>query len=192
MTPADIAELLTMCAAFDRRTIGRADALAWHQVLADLDYADARQAVADHYSSTREWIMPVDIRQRVKAIRERRITAAHPVYDGQPGETGAQSAAGIRALTADAASGRLPARPIALALEAGTGRPSPRLLARLPEVGRDIPAAEQPHIGVNALAVACPHCHVPAGQLCKSRRQPRRRDVHPSRLDAAHTARASA
>jgi hypothetical protein len=186
MTRAEIAELLSMCAAFDRRTVGRADVAAWQQVLGDLDAADARQAVAEYYADHRDWIMPADIRQRVRAIRTARITAAHPVYDGNPEETGAQSAAAIRALTAAAASGLAPARPIRAALvsaeqAAAAVRPTPAILAA---VGRRIPS-EQPHIGVNALAVPCPHCKVDPGVPCTARRRKRRAEVHPGRLEAA-------
>ncbi|WP_052069774.1 hypothetical protein [Streptacidiphilus albus] len=189
MTPSQIAELLGMCSAFDRRTVGAMDVTAWHRVLGDIDATDAQQAVADHYSDTRDWIMPADIRRRVKALRAGRLAAAHPVYDGRPDETGAQSAAAIRALAADAAAGRLPARPIRAALESGSAVPSPRLAAELAAVGQT--PGGQPEIGVNVLSVPCQQCAAPAGRSCRNRRRTARAEVHPWRLDDARRAASS-
>jgi hypothetical protein len=66
MTLDETIDLLTTCAAYDRRTIGKADAVAWHAVVRDLPFTDAQEAVFAHYSESREWIMPADVRTRVK------------------------------------------------------------------------------------------------------------------------------
>lgn len=66
MTLDETIDLLTTCAAYDRRTIGKSDAVAWHAVVRDLPFTDAQQAVFAHYSESREWIMPADVRSRVK------------------------------------------------------------------------------------------------------------------------------
>jgi hypothetical protein len=66
VTPEETVDLLTTCAAYDRRTIGKTDVAAWHAVVGDLPFADAQQAVFAHYSESREWIMPADVRTRVK------------------------------------------------------------------------------------------------------------------------------
>ena len=66
MTLDETISLLATCAAYDRRTIGKTDAVAWHAIVRDLPFADAQQAVFDHYSESREWIMPADVRTRVK------------------------------------------------------------------------------------------------------------------------------
>jgi hypothetical protein len=81
MTPAETAEVLAMAAAFDRRTVGRSDVAAWHAVLGDLDAADVRAAVTEHYRDSRDWLMPADVRTRVKAIRKARLSA---VPEGVP------------------------------------------------------------------------------------------------------------
>lgn len=73
MTPDEIVDLLTVAAAFDQRTVGEGDAMAWHSVLGDLAFADAQQAVLGHYADSRERVMPADIRNRVLAIRNRRL-----------------------------------------------------------------------------------------------------------------------
>jgi hypothetical protein len=198
MTPDEAGQLLARCAVFDNRKPSAAAVQGWAVALADVPFDDdALTAVAKFYGSAtghtgQRWIQPHHVRELRAQLRATRIHQANLVYDGRPEETGAQSAASLRALERAAADGRVPAKAISAALNAGTGRPSPRLLTAAANVGREIPPAEQPHIGVNALAVACPHCHVPASQLCRSRRQAKRRDVHPSRLDAANAARTSA
>ncbi len=187
MTPSQTAELLAMCSAFDRRTVGSMDVTAWHRVLGDVDHTDAQRAVADHYSDSRDWIMPADIRRRVKALRAARITTAHAVYDGRPDETGAQSAAAIRHLAAAAAAGRLPAQPIRAALESSEAVSSPRLSAMTAAVGANA-ATKQPSIGVNAIGVPCQRCSAVVGRMCRSRRGGSRSEVHPWRLEDAQRA----
>ncbi len=69
MTPSEAVKILALAAAFDQRTVGEADARAWHAVLADLDFPEAQEAVRAHYAETKERLMPADIRQRVKLAR---------------------------------------------------------------------------------------------------------------------------
>ena len=66
MTPADIARLLAACAAYDRRTVGEMDIIAWHKAIGALDYADSR-----------DWIMPADVAAGVRAIRNDRAGQIH-------------------------------------------------------------------------------------------------------------------
>ena len=75
MTPDETVDLLTVAAAFDQRTVGEGDAMAWHAVLGDLSFTDAKQAVLGYYADTRERIMPADVRQRVRDIRDARLNA---------------------------------------------------------------------------------------------------------------------
>lgn len=75
MTLDETIDLLATCAAYDRRTIGKTDAVAWHAVVGDLPFDDAQKAVFAHYSESREWIMPADVRTRVK--REQAKAAEH-------------------------------------------------------------------------------------------------------------------
>lgn len=73
MTPAEAATILALCSAYDRRTVGEADARAWSQALDDIDHGDAQEAVVRHYRTRRDWIMPADVRQAVGEIRGERI-----------------------------------------------------------------------------------------------------------------------
>lgn len=76
MTPADAAEILGVAAAFDRRTVGRADAEAWADALAGVRFEDAVAAVKHHYATSREFIYPADVLSVVKAVRAERVRAA--------------------------------------------------------------------------------------------------------------------
>ena len=73
MTLEETIDLLTVAAAYDKRTAGKADAIAWHAAAGDLDFADSRAAVVAHYSEGTEWLMPAHVRRRVLAIRHRRL-----------------------------------------------------------------------------------------------------------------------
>lgn len=79
MTPSETAELLGTIQAFDRRTVGEADIMAWHVTLADVALADARAAVLEHFSSSKDWLMPSDIKAIITATRRRRIGAVEAV-----------------------------------------------------------------------------------------------------------------
>lgn len=73
MTPGDAARVLAKAAAFDQRTIGEADVMAWCEALPDVDGADALVAVSRHYTETDQRIMPVHVRRIAEQIgRERR------------------------------------------------------------------------------------------------------------------------
>ena len=76
MRESEAAELLIKCAAFDQRTIGEADALAWAEVLDDLRLSDALAAVSAHYVASRDRITVFDVRAGVKGIRETRLAEA--------------------------------------------------------------------------------------------------------------------
>lgn len=73
MTHDEVIDLLSTAAAYDRRKVGKADVIAWHAAVKDLDYLDAQDAVVGHYSENTDWLMPAHVRRRVKAIREARL-----------------------------------------------------------------------------------------------------------------------
>lgn len=82
MTHDEIALVLGKAASVDRRTIGRADVLAWHEIIGHLEFLDALQAVRRHYSRTRDFLMPSDILAEVKLLRsEREDKNPHPVRE---------------------------------------------------------------------------------------------------------------
>lgn len=66
MTLAETADLLSLAAGIDQRTIGESDVRAWQMLLADIDFAAAANALRDHYRTTTRRVMPADIVQRVR------------------------------------------------------------------------------------------------------------------------------
>ncbi|MFI8294469.1 hypothetical protein ACIGCZ_00830 [Streptomyces nigra] len=186
MTPAETAELLGLCAAFDRRTIGKTDVLAWQTVLADVTAEAAKQAVTAHYATETRWIMPADIRQAV--LRQRADTAADyqgpgltaEIPDADPDDVPAYLAA-VKAQRTRAADGLKP-RPLA-ALLAGAVRQLPA--GSGPALEEDLSAVRRP----GPLGIACPTCRAAIGRPCKTPaiegRAPRERPPHAARKRTA-------
>lgn len=66
MTLAETADLLSIAAAIDKRTLGESDVRAWQMVLDDVPFAAARDALRSHYRETTKHVMPADIIRRAK------------------------------------------------------------------------------------------------------------------------------
>jgi hypothetical protein len=74
MTRSEVAALLAFCAAYDQRTIGEADVLAWDEALdspwvPNIDVDEAQAAVIAHYRETPQRITVADVLKRVKTDR---------------------------------------------------------------------------------------------------------------------------
>ena len=78
MTSDEVWDLLEIIASIDRRKLGLTDRQVWERLIGDLTFPDARAAVEAYYREHREWIMPADVRERVRAIRQARLDAAGP------------------------------------------------------------------------------------------------------------------
>ena len=74
MTSDEVWDLLELIASIDRRKVGLTDRQIWEGLIGDLSAADAQAAVIAHYRESREWIMPADVRTRVKALRRDRLS----------------------------------------------------------------------------------------------------------------------
>lgn len=76
----EIRDLLQLIVSMDRSPFPDNAARGWYEVLADVDFDDARQAVVDHYGSFGSRysrgdirrIVPADVKGRAAAIREAR------------------------------------------------------------------------------------------------------------------------
>ncbi|GAA2946510.1 MULTISPECIES: zinc finger domain-containing protein [Streptomyces] len=165
----------------------------WGDILAPYAFDDARAAVIT-VAARQPFVAPAEIVTEIKARRTERIELAHVVYDGNPLETGAESAASRRALITAAADGLLPAQTPTAALGTTTrlelppGEPGPyttRVAAVRAAVGRTVPTAREGV--VNPRAIACRICQALPGTSCTTRGR-RRQDVHPARLDDARRA----
>ena len=75
MTPEQTGKLLGICASYDNRQVDDIATYAWYRVVGDLPYGACETAVITHYSASRDWIMPADVRKHVK--REQREVADH-------------------------------------------------------------------------------------------------------------------
>ncbi|MDG4796198.1 hypothetical protein [Micromonospora sp. WMMD1082] len=72
MTPPQVAAILALAAARDRRTVGEVDVRAWHEDIGDLDFDDARNAVSRHFRESTEYLMPVHVRRIATELRRQR------------------------------------------------------------------------------------------------------------------------
>lgn len=79
MDHADALEVLAVAAAFDRRTVGEADGMAWSLALPDIKTQAAKDAVITHYRHSTAWIMPAHVIELVHQTRTDRIRAVGPV-----------------------------------------------------------------------------------------------------------------
>lgn len=92
MTDEDVLKLLALMSMADNRKPPRKDDPEgaklvidfWLGMIGDLAYSDCAAAIQAHYQESREWIMPSDIRRRVKAAREERIR--HSLIPAPPPE----------------------------------------------------------------------------------------------------------
>jgi hypothetical protein len=84
MTSDEVWDLLEIIASIDRRKLGLTDRQVWEGLIGDLSAADAQAAVIAYYRESREWIMPADVRNRVKAMRRDRL--AREIVPAPPAE----------------------------------------------------------------------------------------------------------
>lgn len=89
MTEDETADLLTIAATFDRRTVGIGDVHAWHDSAkrARWTFDEAAEAIKDYYAKTtseRPWIMPSHVTHMIRAEREIRHMRAQTRELAQP------------------------------------------------------------------------------------------------------------
>lgn len=72
MNLVETGQLLTVAAAFDNRHVTTETAVAWHEVLKDVDLQDALVAVREHHKSSTEYLMPAHVVAGARRERERR------------------------------------------------------------------------------------------------------------------------
>jgi hypothetical protein len=76
MNRSESAQALSVAAAYDNRTIGETNVMAWADALADLRLTDVIDAIKAHYRDTTEFVQPAHIRPKVRNLRDRRIMDA--------------------------------------------------------------------------------------------------------------------
>ncbi|MFF2522472.1 hypothetical protein [Streptomyces liangshanensis] len=178
-------------AACPAQRVGEFTPDVWGELLAPYNLADARAAVLA-VASRQPFVSPAEIITEIRERRAERIALANPVYDGNPTETGIESARSVRALLRAAADGRLQQRTITAALGKAD---RPALPAGTSESGRvrallDAAAKEAPRVRegvVNVRATVCQRCGAGPGASCTARGR-RMSDAHPVRLADAQRA----
>lgn len=70
MNRAECAQLLTVIASYDRRTLGEADVISWQGAIGDLSFDECRDAVVKHYAQQTDWLMPAHVRRLALAARQ--------------------------------------------------------------------------------------------------------------------------
>lgn len=102
MNVSDAARLLALAAAFDRRTIGESDAVAWADALDGLTVDECAEAIRDFFRSSNSWLMPSHVCAIVKAKRADKLdrlaaTQHHQAIAAVPYEQSAAHAAYLEA-----------------------------------------------------------------------------------------------
>lgn len=75
MTLADTARLLSLVQSLDNRKVDAVVAAAWHSLLEPYDLEDCAQVVREHYSRSRDWLMPADVIAGARRLRRERMAA---------------------------------------------------------------------------------------------------------------------
>lgn len=135
MNRGDVARLLAVCAAYDQRTAGEADVLAWAELIGDLNAADAVQAVKNHYATETRRVMPVDVITGVRRIRDDRL-ARNPLPDPPADMTAIEYRDWLRHTTKLIADGELTTSAAATEVNPA-GQERLRVLAA--GIGREVP-----------------------------------------------------
>ena len=78
MTKDQIIDLLSVIAVGDKRTTGEAEVQFWHGLVGDLEYAECAAAVATHFKTSTDYLMPVHIRRHVTSARQDHAMRALP------------------------------------------------------------------------------------------------------------------
>ncbi|KJK40258.1 hypothetical protein UK15_07880 [Streptomyces variegatus] len=160
----------------------------WGEILAPYAVDEARAAVIA-VARRQPFISPAEIVAEVKARRAERIELANIVYDGNPLETGAESAAAIREIIRAAGDGLTGPSSIRASLGASDRLALPSGADHGPYAGRaaaaraaigKMPADRDPT--VDPRGRACRRCEAAPGSSCTARGR-RLQDVHPIRLE---------
>ncbi|MFF3310529.1 hypothetical protein [Streptomyces sp. NPDC002952] len=161
---------------------------AWGNVLAPYAFEEA-QAAVDAVSARQAFVAPSEIITEIKARRAERIELANIVVDGDPTQTGAESAAALREIIRAAGDGLTGPSSIRASLGAGDHLALPPGADHGPYEGRA--AAARAAIGKmpagrdathDPRGRACRRCGAAPGNSCTAGKR-RLKDPHPVRLE---------
>lgn len=87
MNLSETARALSLVQAFDQRTVGEADVIAWQSLLSDAAQADVEEAIRQHYAEETVRIMPAHVRRAVRDMVSQREAEARAT-GWAPGQAG--------------------------------------------------------------------------------------------------------
>lgn len=94
MNLSQTAQMLAQMQAYDQRTVGESDVIAWHAILSDAPFEDCQEAVRLHYAENTDRVMPAHVRRLVRDMaRARQIVATATGW--APGQAGVPKAEAI-------------------------------------------------------------------------------------------------
>jgi hypothetical protein len=152
LTWDDVVDVLTLCAAYDRRTVGEFDIQAWLDALhvaGVTSKADAMRAVTMHHAKSSDWCKPSHVAAIVRRIRQERLDHVDGIVPVTDPDDVSGHLAELRAIRAAVADGRILAPfPEPKAVEGGQDarvRASiPGVFRRPPRVNPAIEGRERP------------------------------------------------
>lgn len=160
----------------------------WGEILAPYAVDEARAAVIA-VARRQPFVAPAEIVTEIRARRAERIELANIVVDGDPGHTGAESAAALREIIRSAADGLTGPSSIANALGAGERLALPpgddhgpyegRAAAVRAAIGKMPAGRDATH---DPRGRACRRCGATPGSSCTAGKR-RLKDPHPVRLE---------
>lgn len=123
MNLSETALMLAQMQAYDQRTVGESDVIAWQALLVDASFQDCQEAIRQHYSESTDRIMPAHVRRLVRDMeRARQVSPWAPGQHGIPrGEAVPEVATGQRLALSD-----LPAAVADLVAQVRAGLPEGR------------------------------------------------------------------
>lgn len=74
MTPDETKKILAKAALVDNRTIDLETIRAWHEIIGDLNYPEALQALTIHRRESTDYLQPAHIRINIRKAREHLAT----------------------------------------------------------------------------------------------------------------------
>lgn len=167
--------LITVIAAGDNRSTDDRAVEYWRDMLSDIRFIDALEAITVHRRESTEWLQPAHIRRIVKHRRNLRGIASNVVHEPDAADSVELDLRKRRALIRRAADGQLGTQPIGLALLPPIGPVAlPEAVASCLEAVR---TARRP------LDVRCPFCQSGPGIPCRATKSAPQGFMHPARRE---------
>lgn len=70
MNIVEVGKLLTIASAYDNRTVSKESAVAWNEVIGDIDFDVAVEAVKAHFRTSTDYLLPAHVVSGARRVRE--------------------------------------------------------------------------------------------------------------------------